>query len=263
IVEINEVTGTQMVDPGTRQKVAQSEIPDVVMEQIETFTEDWVKGSKEAKEQALNTHSRFWPRVQAVLKEKQRRMDHMKRGDELPSGVLEMVKVYVATKRQLSVGDKMAGRHGNKGVIARIVPQEDMPFLEDGTPVDIMLNPLGVPSRMNVGQILETHLGWAAAVLGFQSVTPVFDGATETEIHAALDEANKTVKERRGERKKSHAVLDSRELDVVMGYGGKVQLFDGRTGESFEQKTTVGYIYMMKLHHLVDDKIHARATGPY
>src|SRR6201999_3714517 len=109
--------------------------------------------------------------------------------------------VYIATKRSLSVGDKMAGRHGNKGVIARIVPEEDMPFLEDGSPVDIMLNPLGVPSRMNVGQILETHLGWAAAVLGFQSVTPVFDGATETEIHAAIDEANKAVKDRRKERK--------------------------------------------------------------
>ena len=114
--------------------------------------------------------------MQAVTKEKVRKMEHMKRGDELPSGVLEMVKVYVATKRALSVGDKMAGRHGNKGVIARIVPEEDMPFMEDGTPVDIMLNPLGVPSRMNVGQILETHLGWAAAVLGFQAVTPVFDG---------------------------------------------------------------------------------------
>jgi DNA-directed RNA polymerase subunit beta len=187
----------------------------------------------------------------------------MKRGDELPSGVLEMVKVYVATKRQLSVGDKMAGRHGNKGVIARIVPDEDMPFLDDGTPVDIMLNPLGVPSRMNVGQILETHLGWAMMVLGQQAVTPVFDGAREEEIHAAIDEANKTIKERRKERKSKNGVLKDRELDVLMPYGGKIQLHDGRTGEPFEQKTTVGYIYMMKLHHLVDDKIHARATGPY
>jgi DNA-directed RNA polymerase subunit beta len=263
IAEINEITGTAMVDPGTRQKVGQSEIQEVILEQIEGLSLDWVKGSKEAKEQAANAYGRFWPRVQAVLKERNRRMEHMKRGDELPSGVLEMVKVYVATKRSLSVGDKMAGRHGNKGVIARIVPEEDMPFLEDGSPVDIMLNPLGVPSRMNVGQILETHLGWAAAVLGFQSVTPVFDGATETEIHAAIDEANKAVKERRSDRKKTSKVLDSRELDVVMGYGGKVQLHDGRTGEPFEQKTTVGYIYMMKLHHLVDDKIHARATGPY
>jgi len=263
IAEINEITGTPMVDPGTRQKVGQSEIQEVILEQIEGISLDWVKGTKESKEQAANAYGRFWPRVQAVLKERNRRMEHMKRGDELPSGVLEMVKVYVATKRSLSVGDKMAGRHGNKGVIARIVPEEDMPFLEDGSPVDIMLNPLGVPSRMNVGQILETHLGWAAAVLGFQAVTPVFDGATETEIHAAIDEANKAVRDRRKERKAKNEVIDSRQFDVEMGYGGKVQLHDGRTGEPFEQKTTVGYIYMMKLHHLVDDKIHARATGPY
>jgi DNA-directed RNA polymerase subunit beta len=263
ISEMNNVSGQQMVDPNTKQKVGQSDNSDILMEQIETFSLDWVKGNREAKEQAENTYSRFWPRVQAVLKEKTRRLEHMKRGDELPSGVLEMVKIYVATKRQLSVGDKMAGRHGNKGVIARIVPEEDMPFLEDGTPVDILLNPLGVPSRMNVGQILETHLGWAAAVLGFQAVTPVFDGGTEDEIHKATDEANKAIKERRKERKQSKTPLTERELDVEMPYGGKVQLHDGRTGEAFEQKTTVGYIYMMKLHHLVDDKIHARATGPY
>jgi len=263
VAEMNNVTGQQLVDPNTRQKVGQSENPDVILEQIEGFTLDWIKGSKEAREQAENTHSRFWPRVRAVLKEKERKSEHMKRGDELPSGVLEMVKVYVATKRQLSVGDKMAGRHGNKGVIARIVPEEDMPFLPDGTPVDILLNPLGVPSRMNVGQILETHLGWAAAVLGFQAITPVFDGATEDEIHKAIEEANKIVKTRRKDRREKSLVLGNRELDVEMGYGGKVQLHDGRTGEAFEQKTTVGYIYMMKLHHLVDDKIHARSTGPY
>jgi DNA-directed RNA polymerase subunit beta len=263
IAEMNNIVGNPLVDPGTRQKVGQSEIPDVILEQIEGFSLDWVKGNKEAKEQCANTYSRFWPRVQAVMKEKNRRMEHMKRGDELPSGVLEMVKVYVATKRQLSVGDKMAGRHGNKGVIARIVPEEDMPFLADGTPVDIMLNPLGVPSRMNVGQILETHLGWAMMVLGQQAVTPVFDGATEDEIHKTIDEANKTVKDRRKDREKQKEVLDPHQIDAEMGYGGKVQLYDGRTGEAFEQKTTVGYIYMMKLHHLVDDKIHARATGPY
>src|SRR5438034_7635994 len=227
--EINEVTGQQMTDPNTRQKVGQSEITDVIMEQIENFSLDWVKGSRESKEQSENTYTRFWPRVQAVLKEKVRRSEHMKRGDELPSGVLEMVKVYVSTKRQLSVGDKMAGRHGNKGVIARIVPEEDMPFLEDGTPVDILLNPLGVPSRMNVGQILETHLGWAAAVLGFHAVTPVFDGATEDEIHKSVEQANQTVKERRKQRKSEHKVVGERELDVEMPYGGKIQLFDGRT----------------------------------
>jgi DNA-directed RNA polymerase subunit beta len=263
VAEINEVTGQQMVDPSTRQKVGQSENADVILEQIESFSADWIKGSREGKEQGQNTYSRFWPRVQAVLKERNRRMEHMKRGDELPSGVLEMVKVYVATKRALSVGDKMAGRHGNKGVIARIVPEEDMPFLEDGTPVDILLNPLGVPSRMNVGQILETHLGWAARVLGFQALTPVFDGATEDEIHKAIEEANQTIGQRRKDRAKSNAALGNRELDVAMPWGGKLQLHDGRTGEPFEQRTTVGYIYMMKLHHLVDDKIHARATGPY
>ena len=162
----------------------------------------------------------------------------MKRGDELRSGVLQMVKVYVAAKRVISVGDKMAGRHGNKGVIAKILPQEDMPFLADGTPVQILLNPLGVPSRMNVGQILETHLGWAAAKLGFQAITPIFDGADEPAIRKCLDEAG-------------------------LPEHGKAQLFDGRTGEPFEQLSTVGYIYMMKLHHLVDDKVHARSTGPY
>jgi DNA-directed RNA polymerase subunit beta len=156
----------------------------------------------------------------------------------LPNGVLQMVKVYVASKRQISVGDKMAGRHGNKGVISKILPIEDMPYLPDGTPVDIVLNPLGVPSRMNVGQILETHLGWAAAKLGYRCICPVFDGATEEGIREALREA---------------------ELPEV----GKVQLYDGRTGELMEQKTTVGIIYMLKLHHLVDDKVHARATGPY
>ena len=263
VTEMNDVTGQTMVDPDTRQKVAQSDNLEVVLEQIENFKTDWIKGAKESREQALNTYSRFWPRVQAVLKERLRRVEHMKRGDELPSGVLEMVKVYVATKRALSVGDKMAGRHGNKGVIARIVPEEDMPFLEDGTPVDIMLNPLGVPSRMNVGQILETHLGWAAAVLGFQSVTPVFDGASEDEIFAAVEEANKTVVQRKKDREAKKEVLDPKKLDVQMPYGGKIQLYDGRTGEPFEQRTTVGYLYMLKLHHLVDDKIHARATGPY
>jgi DNA-directed RNA polymerase subunit beta len=141
-------------------------------------------------------------------------------------------------KRKLSVGDKMAGRHGNKGVIARILPEEDMPYLPDGTPVEIVLNPLGVPSRMNVGQILETHLGWAAHALGLYFATPVFDGAMETEIKDWLDRAG-------------------------LPTGGKHTLFDGMTGDPFEQKTTVGYIYMLKLSHLVDDKIHARSIGPY
>jgi DNA-directed RNA polymerase subunit beta len=144
----------------------------------------------------------------------------------------------VATKRNLSVGDKMAGRHGNKGVISKICPIEDMPYLEDGTTVDIVLNPLGVPSRMNVGQILETHLGLAASRLGLRAHTPAFDGASEAEIEKLLAEAK-------------------------LPTSGKFTLFDGRTGQSFEQKVTVGVMYVLKLHHLVDEKVHARATGPY
>jgi DNA-directed RNA polymerase subunit beta len=174
-----------------------------------------------------------------------------------------MVKVYVATKRTLSVGDKMAGRHGNKGVIARILPEEDMPFLEDGTPLDICLNPLGVPSRMNVGQILETHLGWAATILGFQAVTPVFDGAREEEIFKAISEANEYVAQRRVDTEVVQAAGQTRELLCHMPAEGKVTIYDGRTGEPLEQRVTVGFIYMNKLHHLVDDKIHARSTGPY
>jgi DNA-directed RNA polymerase subunit beta len=183
-------------------------------------------------------HKNLWPSVEEALDLRDRRLNSMKRGDELRSGVLQMVKVYIATKRVISIGDKMAGRHGNKGVISKILPVEDMPFLPDGTPLQIMLNPLGVPSRMNVGQILETHLGWAGAVLGFQAVTPVFDGASEEIINDALESAG-------------------------LPRHGKIRLFDGRTGEQMEQETTVGYIYMLKLHHLVDDKVHARSTGPY
>ncbi|MEZ6021074.1 MAG: DNA-directed RNA polymerase subunit beta, partial [Planctomycetota bacterium] len=170
--------------------------------------------------------------------EKNKIVNRLSRGDELPTGVLEMVKVYVATKRNLSVGDKMAGRHGNKGVISKICPVEDMPYLEDGTPVDIVLNPLGVPSRMNVGQILETHLGIAAKQLGVRCYTPAFDGAKEKEIESLLSEAG-------------------------MPTTGKFRLYDGRTGMAFEQDVTVGVMYMLKLHHLVDEKVHARATGPY
>jgi len=263
IDQINEVTGSDMVDPSTRQKVAASDITEVLVEQINDFSLKWVKGNKAAREQAEQIYSQFWPRIVAVHHEKERRMAHMKRGDELPSGVLEMVRIYLATKRHLAVGDKMAGRHGNKGVIARIVPYEDMPFLDDGTPVDVLLNPLGVPSRMNVGQILETHLGWACGVLGFQAVTPVFDGATESEIGEVIDEANRYVKQRIRDLDERKEVPGPEELLVNMPKSGKVQLYDGRTGEPFDQRTTVGYMYLLKLHHLVDDKIHARATGPY
>ena len=176
--------------------------------------------------------------IDVLRKIHEERISKLRRGDELPPGVIKLVKVYVAMKRKLSVGDKMAGRHGNKGVIARILPEEDMPYLSDGTPVEIILNPLGVPSRMNVGQILETHLGWAANALGMFFATPVFDGATEMEIKNMLERAN-------------------------LPKTGKTRLYDGMTGMPFEQEVTVGYIYMLKLSHLVDDKIHARSIGPY
>ncbi len=159
-------------------------------------------------------------------------------GDELPSGIVQMAKVYLASKRKLRVGDKMAGRHGNKGIVAKIVREEDMPFMEDGTPVDIVLNPLGVPSRMNIGQIYETILGWAGHELGIKFATPIFDGATGEEVNAYLKKAN-------------------------LPENGSVYLYDGGTGDRFEQPVTVGYIYMLKLHHMVDDKMHARSIGPY
>jgi DNA-directed RNA polymerase subunit beta len=210
-----------------------------VVEQAASFRlDDLDIRSPERQKQCKEIYDRHHERLVFLFDEKERKLNSLKRGDELPSGVQQMVKVYVATKRQISVGDKMAGRHGNKGVISKILPVEDMPFLADGTPVDILLNPLGVPSRMNVGQILETHLGWAASKLDFKAVTPVFDGATEEEIRKCLKEAG-------------------------IPESGKAYLYDGRTGERFEQPVTVGYIYMMKLHHLVDDKVHARATGPY
>lgn len=194
--------------------------------------------SPQKQSECQKTIKEYWPIVEDVIDEAEHSLNTMKRGDELPSGVLQMIKVYVASKRQISVGDKMAGRHGNKGVISKVLPEADMPFLADGTPIDIILNPLGVPSRMNVGQILETHLGWAASRLGFRAICPVFDGAEESLIQDALEEAG-------------------------CPRDGKTPLYDGRTGDLFEQKVTVGQIYMLKLHHLVDDKVHARATGPY
>jgi len=256
------LTGQAIVDPSSRQKVGKSENLEVILEQIGSFSLSWVKPAAKRPE-AEAIQKQFWPKIDEIGEESERRLAHMKRGDELPSGVLEMVKVYVVTKRTLSVGDKMAGRHGNKGVIARIMAEEDMPFLGDGTPVDVCLNPLGVPSRMNVGQILETHLGWAAAVLGFQVITPVFDGATEAQIQGCLREANRRVHERREDVHVLARAGDTEELLVEMPPSGKITLYDGRTGQPFDQPVTVGFIYMLKLHHLVDDKIHARSTGPY
>lgn len=194
--------------------------------------------TRQKKEAAIALYKELYEKIDELKDEKERLINNLKRGDELPSGVLEVGKVSIATKRKLSVGDKMAGRHGNKGVISKILPEEDMPFLEDGTRIEILLNPLGVPSRMNVGQLLETHLGWAAKKLGFQAITPIFEGADEEEICDTLKEAK-------------------------LPEDGKVTLYDGRTGDPFQQKITVGCMYMMKLNHLVDEKVHARATGPY
>ena len=239
IKALEEVLGGPVTDPTTGKPFGRDKDPKNLADESERFKLETLDlRSPEKAAEARKVVRQYSPRIESLRDEKDRRLNSLKRGDELPSGVLQMVKIYIATKRVISVGDKMAGRHGNKGVIAKILPEEDMPFLADGTAVEILLNPLGVPSRMNVGQILETHLGWAAAKLGFQAVCPVFDGATEDTIRQCL-------------------------VDAGLPENGKAILYDGRTGEKFDQRVTVGYIYMLKLHHLVDDKIHARATGPY
>ena len=179
---------------------------------------------------------------------------------ELSPGVNQVIRCYIAQKRKISVGDKMAGRHGNKGVVSRILPSEDMPFLPDGTPLDIVLNPLGVPSRMNIGQVLEVHLGYAAKALGWHICTPVFDGAHEQDIRDCFALAEEATKGE-GYQYKDTASLDFSRIPLTQD--AKTQLYDGRTGEPFDNPVTVGYMYYLKLHHLVDDKIHARSTGPY
>ncbi|MBI1821984.1 MAG: DNA-directed RNA polymerase subunit beta [Nitrospirae bacterium] len=208
------------------EKISDSDLKDISLveteesekiEEIERYTKDQIE------------------MLQTIYDEK---VGRLKKGDELPPGVIKLVKVYIAMKRKLQVGDKMAGRHGNKGVVSRILPAEDMPFLPDGTPVEIVLNPLGVPSRMNVGQVLETHLGWAAKTLGIHVASPVFDGSTEKEIKDLLKTAD-------------------------LPSSGQIMLCDGKTGEPFKRPVTVGVMYVLKLHHLVDDKIHARSIGPY
>ena len=238
VSEIETILQRKLTDEDGNELVHNQD-PNFVAEQACLFKLDTIEiRSPQRKKDVEKAYRTLWPAVEEAIDARDHKLNSLKRGDELRSGVLQMVKVYIATKRVISVGDKMAGRHGNKGVISKILPTEDMPFLPDGTPLQIMLNPLGVPSRMNVGQILETHLGWAGAKLGFQAETPVFDGASEDEINDALEEAG-------------------------LPRHGKTRLMDGRTGEPFEQETTVGYIYMLKLHHLVDDKVHARSTGPY
>jgi DNA-directed RNA polymerase subunit beta len=239
VAEMEAVLGAKITDDdGT--PLAGEQDPKFIAENAQTFNLSRLLNRLDAKHHAelKRVFKQSWPKVEESIDERDRKLNSMKRGDELRSGVLQMVKVYIATKRTISVGDKMAGRHGNKGVISKVLPIADMPYLPDGTPLQILLNPLGVPSRMNVGQILETHLGWAGAKLGFQAITPVFDGATEQDINNCLEEAG-------------------------LPRHGKIRLHDGRTGEPLSQETTVGFIYMLKLHHLVDDKVHARSTGPY
>jgi DNA-directed RNA polymerase subunit beta len=207
-----------------------------IREYLKAFPESLDHPSRRSKaEELVRSHMN---RIEDKEAWKVKMSSRLSRGDDLPNGVLEMVKIYTATKRNLSIGDKMAGRHGNKGVISTILHEEDMPYLEDGTPIDIILNPLGVPSRMNVGQILETHLGIAAMKGGFRAYTAPFDGATEEQIEEAL-------------------------TAVGMRTDGASTLLDGRTGIPFEQNVCVGYMYTLKLHHLVDAKVHARSTGPY
>jgi len=248
---------------------------DVVMAEIETLRREYDVAIKKLQD-------RFESKV-----------EKLQRGDELPPGVMKMVKVFIAVKRKLQPGDKMAGRHGNKGVVSRVVPVEDMPFLEDGTSVDLVLNPLGVPSRMNVGQILETHLGWACATLGAQIGELVEEyrrtGARRQDLLDRLKDIygeevfakeiailnTEQLVELSENLKKgipiATPVFDGARMSDIEGMlvraglntSGQVILTDGRTGESFERKVTVGYIYMLKLHHLVDDKIHARSIGPY
>ncbi len=239
--ELEEHVGEKLKDPQTKKQLqitGATLFGDLqrIQDYLKTYSEGITHPSTRGKaEDIVRGHMN---RIEDKEAWKIKMSSRLSRGDDLPNGVLEMVKVYIATKRNLSVGDKMAGRHGNKGVISIILPEQDMPYLEDGTPVDIVLNPLGVPSRMNVGQILETHLGWAARNAGFRAITAPFDGANEADIEAALKEAG-------------------------LPETGTIELYDGRTGSQFEQNVCVGYMYVLKLHHLVDEKVHARSTGPY
>ena len=238
--DVQKILGTDITDDITGEKVTLDDMATFdTLRRVKLLCMAASEDAPDSKrQQSLDIINDYQLRIERRESDKNKVVNRLSRGDELPTGVLEMVKVYVATKRSLSVGDKMAGRHGNKGVVSKIMPLEDMPYLDDGQTVDIVLNPLGVPSRMNVGQILETHLGLAGRKLGTRYSTPAFDGATEEEIEAVLGEAD-------------------------LPTTGKFTLFDGRTGQAFEQEVTVGIMYMLKLHHLVDEKVHARATGPY
>jgi DNA-directed RNA polymerase subunit beta len=236
-----KVISRDIVDPETGDVVLKRKRklnPEVLKRISDDSLRDILLSNPEDQEKLLEMERMAKEQMEILQEIYDKRMGRLKGGDELPPGVIKLVKVYIAMKRKVSVGDKVAGRHGNKGVVARILREEDMPYLPDGTPVEVVLNPLGVPSRMNVGQILETHLGWAAKVLGLHVSSPVFDGAREGEIKDLLRKAG-------------------------LPESGQSVLHDGRSGEPFDRPVTVGYMYVMKLHHLVDDKIHARSIGPY
>ncbi|MDH7494128.1 MAG: DNA-directed RNA polymerase subunit beta, partial [Candidatus Saccharicenans sp.] len=236
VVGKNAKINGRTIEKGTRLTEKLLEI--LEFDDLKDLEELKLPAEAERDEKIRDLERKVKRQIEALKAEFKEKVETLKKGDELAPGVIQAIKVFIAMKRRLSVGDKMSGRHGNKGVIAKIVPEEDMPRLPDGTPVDIVLNPLGVPSRMNLGQILETHAGWAARKMNLWLSSPVFDGAKEEEIKELLRKAG-------------------------LPETGKIRLYDGLTGQPFDQEVTVGYIYMMKLYHLVDDKIHARSTGPY
>ena len=230
---VKDYLGTEVIAKGAKfSQKALSEI-DYTSIQVSKWTTDPAKN--DLIRATIMNYLKKYKEIDAELR---RRKFDISIGDELPSGIVQLAKVYIAKKRKISVGDKMAGRHGNKGIVSRVVRQEDMPFLEDGTPVDIVLNPLGVPSRMNLGQIFETVLGWAGMKLGEKFATPIFDGASLDDLNEWTDKAG-------------------------LPRYGKSYLYDGHTGERFDQPATVGVIYMLKLGHMVEDKMHARSIGPY
>src|SRR5574344_1951133 len=216
-------------------KFSQKQLMDINYTSVQTTKWTTDAHKNDLIRDVIQNYLRRYKELDAQLK---REKYNMTIGDELPSGIIKLAKVYIAKKRKIRVGDKMAGRHGNKGIVSRIVRQEDMPFLEDGTPVDIVLNPLGVPSRMNLGQIFETVLGWAGKELGVKFATPIFDGASLDDLNAWSDKAS-------------------------LPRYCKCYLYDGETGEKFDQPATVGVVYMLKLGHMVEDKMHARSIGPY
>ncbi|MGQ0810079.1 MAG: DNA-directed RNA polymerase subunit beta [Nitrospiraceae bacterium] len=238
---LGKVVGRDLMDPDTGDVILKKKgklTADVLKRLSDDSVRHIILSDPDEQKELEDVERRAKEQIEILQTLYDEKVGRLKRGDELPPGVIKLVKVYIAMKRKVSVGDKMAGRHGNKGVVSRILPEEDMPYLPDGTPVDIVLNPLGVPSRMNVGQILETHLGWAAHALGIKVASPVFDGASEKEIKELLKKGK-------------------------LPSSGQTPLTDGRTGDPFGSPVTVGYMYVLKLHHLVDDKIHARSIGPY